>query len=138
MTMMKKRYIFLFWIACFFLSIKICPKGIDNTISLLLQNNFFIPKESSICTFIDTMDDTGSGEGWLYGEDDKYYYGMRLSVDKHLYETETKPAPTYFILKKGQESENFHKHDYKTWDKKEGVKLLSKKLRSDSYRGYCK
>jgi hypothetical protein len=122
---MKKRYIFLFWIACFFLSIKICPKGIDNTISLLLENNFFIPKESSICTFIDTMDAAGSGEGWLYGEDDKYYYAVNDSYEPN--------EPLYFILRKGQESQNFDKLNYETWDKREGVRWLPEKLRWDSY-----
>ena len=114
---MKKRYVFLVLFACFLLSLKVCPRGIDNSISLLLENNFFIPEESNICSFRDTIDSLGSGEGWLYGEDDKYYYGVR--VDDVTCEIESVPA--YYVLKKGQESQNFDKFNYHTWDKKVGA-----------------
>jgi len=127
---MKKRYIFLSWIIIFGISIIVCPKGIDNSISLLLENNYFIPQESSICVFRDTMAAEGSGEGWLYGEDDKYYYGMNTD-----YESECDPS--YYILEKGLESPNFDKFDFKTWDKRQGVGWLPKKFGRDGYAKKC-
>jgi hypothetical protein len=103
-----------------------CPGHFGNAVSLLLQNNYFIPKESSMCFFGATADADGSGEGWLYGEDDKYYYG--INTDEIACEAEF--APEYYILRKGQESQNFNKHDYKTWDNKEGSGFIPKKYRS--------
>jgi hypothetical protein len=138
---MKKRYIFLVLLVCFFalityfrISISECPAGIiGNKLGFLLQNNYFIPKESNICVFETTMQDEGSGGGWLYGEDDKYYYGMNAEYDSKL-------DPAYFILRKGLESQNFDKLDYHTWDKREGVRWLPEKLRWDDYykEGYEK
>jgi hypothetical protein len=116
---MKIRYIFFILIACLFVTYKTCPYGLENAFRLLLENSFYIPKESCICTFRGTVDADGSGEGWLYGEDDKFYYGMNT-------EYESEHDPSYYILKKGQESQIFNRFDYKTWDKKEGIKRMTK------------
>lgn len=101
---MKKRYIFLSLIAIIGISVMVCPRGIDNTIALLLENNYFVPKECNICVFRGIVFNGGSGEGWLYGEDNNYYY--MLNVDY-----ESKSDPSYFILKKEQEASNIEKFD---------------------------
>ncbi|MDR2926138.1 MAG: hypothetical protein LBU76_09385 [Azoarcus sp.] len=116
---MKKLYIFLILIMCFFLAHKVCPEVYRNSLSLLLETNFFIPKESNICIFRKTEGDVGSGEGWVYGEDDNYYYGQNENW-------ESESDPSYYILKKGQEAQLFDRFDYKTWDKKKGVKRMTK------------
>jgi hypothetical protein len=66
----------------------------------------------------------------MYGEDDKYYYGV--NVDEIACDAEF--APEYFILRKGQESENFNSLDYHTWDKRVGVGWIPKELRSYNCR----
>ncbi|XZQ06075.1 hypothetical protein ACJVDK_09130 [Pedobacter sp. MW01-1-1] len=69
------------------------------------DENYFIPKESSIRTFEATQMNEGSGDWWLYGEDKDYYYGLNI-------ETVT---PRYYILKKGRETKNFDKLNYNKW-----------------------
>jgi hypothetical protein len=113
-------------IACFRISLLKCPAGIGNKLGFLLQNNYFIPRESNVCVFETTMQGEGSGGGWMYGEDDKYYYAVN---DKY----ESKKDPLYFIFRKGQESQNFDKLNHTTWDKREGARWLPEKLRWDSY-----
>lgn len=85
------------------------PKKIDNMLSnafsLFIEPNYFIPKESSIFKFEETQKNEGSGDWWLYGEDDNYYYGLNI-------ESET---PQYFKFKKGNECVKFNKTNYKTW-----------------------
>lgn len=73
---------------------------------LSTDENYFIPKESSILIFEATRMNDGSGDWWLYGEDKDYYYGLNI-------ETET---PRYYILEKGRETKNFDKFNYNTWD----------------------
>jgi hypothetical protein len=116
-------------IAYFRISLTECPAGLGNKLGFLLQNNYFIPKESNVCVFETTMQGEGSGGGWVYGEDDKYYYGLSLRSESradNIY---------YFILRKGQESQNFNRFDYYTWNKREGVNWLPKKLRPKKYTG---
>jgi hypothetical protein len=95
---------FLVLLACFFaliayfrISISECPAGIGNKLGFLLQNSYYIPKESNICVFETTMQGEGSGGGWMYGEDDKYYYGV--NVDEIPCASEF--APMYYNFKKG-------------------------------------
>jgi hypothetical protein len=79
----------------------------SNSLCYLFENNgFFIPEESSIFRFEATKWNSGSGEWWLYGEDDKYYYALN---------TEEPYLPKYFKLQKGNESKNFDKLNYHTW-----------------------
>jgi len=102
---MKKRYIFLSLIACIYISNKICSEGLENSVALLVENNFYLPKETCICTFRKTIGNGGSGEGWIYGEDSKYYYGPNVN-------SETERGIDYYILKKGEESKDFEKFIY--------------------------
>jgi hypothetical protein len=139
---MKKLYIFLALIACLYISNKACPEGFNNSLSLLLENNFYIPQESCLCAFIKTVDDEGSGEGWLYGEDNDYYYGpnteSKFKVENY-FTVITECDPEYYILRKGQESKNFDKFNSKTWDKKIGVRInpVPEILRGENYKKKC-
>jgi len=124
MKVLKIFLAILIWPAIIVASVLVCPQGINNTIAFLLENNFFLPKESCLCTFRETVPAEGSGEGWEYGEDNKYYYALN--------DDESYPCVHYYFLKKGQEPKNFNKHDSKTWDKKEG------RLPPEELRAYAK
>lgn len=80
----------------------------SNLWSLLIDKEYFIPQESNIFEFESTKMNFGSGEWWLYGEDDEYYYGLN----------QVNATPKYYKLKKGKENLSFNKYDYDTWKKK--------------------
>jgi hypothetical protein len=71
---------------------------------------FIIPSESSLFTFAATKMNDGSGEWWLYAEDNYYYYSMeKAGIDK-----------PYIMISKSRTKgiPKFNKHDYKTWENK--------------------
>jgi hypothetical protein len=68
---------------------------------------FIIPKESSYFTFTATKMNQGSGEWWLYGEDENYFYSSENATsDKD-----------YVLLSKerGSKIKDFDKFEVKTW-----------------------
>ncbi len=73
----------------------------SNIASLIASRGYFIPKESSVFTFSVTLENTGNGEYWIYGEDEKYYYYSGI-------------LPYVFIDKKNK-CPHFNKIDYRTW-----------------------
>ena len=77
-----------------------------NLYGIVDDKGYFIPQESNMFIFKVTKMNEGSGEWWLYGEDNRYYYGLNVEPDY---------VPEYFKLKKGNEPENFDKWDYHTW-----------------------
>jgi hypothetical protein len=112
---MKKRYKFFILAASLYLGCKVCPEGIENAFSLLLENNFFIPKESCVCTFKKTVPATGSGEGWIYGEDNNHYYTIDDILELMKENKFLKPSDfiqSYYILKKDPNSEILVNLDY--------------------------
>jgi hypothetical protein len=68
---------------------------------------FIIPKESSYFTFTPTKMNQGSGEWWLYGEDENYFYATENSTSDKDYVLLSK--------EKGLKIEGFDKFDVKTW-----------------------
>lgn len=46
----------------------------SNIFSLITEREYFIPKQSSIFTFKETVRNDGSSDVWRYGEDSNYYY----------------------------------------------------------------
>jgi len=86
----------LLWPALIGVSIFVCQRGIDNTLSLMFQNKFFIPKESSFCSFKDTVSiQEGNGTSWLFGEDKRYYYMMNR-------DNELEQCVLYYTVRKNQ------------------------------------
>lgn len=80
---------------------------LGNLFSLLTENEYIIPKESSIFTFEATKMNEGSGGWWMYGEDNKKYYALSMnSINKII------------SIDKGQSQKikNFDKLNYKTWE----------------------
>ena len=103
-TIIKTTLIILICIIILFTEV------VDNSWFLLTDNVYFIPAESNIFIFKVTQMNDGSGDWWLYGEDNKYYYG--LNIDEGY-------DPKYYKLDKGKETANFDKFDYNTWGIKE-------------------
>ena len=85
-----------------FLILGIFTESVSNILSSIMDDVYFIPKESNIFVFKATEWNDGSGDWWIYGEDNKYYY---MAIDKN----------HYYKLSKGQEPIKFNKFDYKTW-----------------------
>jgi len=127
---MQKRYILLITLVSILVSYKACPGYFTNPFALLTEGNYFIPKESNMRSFQRTVSAEGSGDGWLYGEDNKYYFGMDV-------DDESDPCVVYYILRKGQESQDFNKFDTKTWGNRLGVRWMPEKLKSNSYKKEC-
>lgn len=79
---------------------------ICNLWNLLIGRGYFIPKESSILTFKPIVMNEGSGEWWLYGEDNNNYYSME----------NTNNTGYIFLSKKdAKKCEDFISTNYKTW-----------------------
>ena len=80
-----------------------------NSWNLLTGRGYIIPKESSISDFTVIEMNRGSGEWWLYGEDDMHYYSM-------MKESKNKP---YIKISKvdAKKNQDFDKMNYKTWNK---------------------
>lgn len=60
---------------------------LPNGWSLLVSRGFFIPRESSVYRFRTLVEHEGSGEWWVYGEDDRYFYYAGDGVAPHDYVT---------------------------------------------------
>lgn len=60
--------VFTIAIALFFTSI------FGNIFSLIIEKEYFIPEQSSIFTFNETVGNDGSSDVWRYGEDFSNYY----------------------------------------------------------------
>lgn len=69
-------------------------------------NGFIIPTESSLFTFKATTMNEGSGEWWIYGEDEKFYYHF-IGDKKRAYMKVSK--------EKSMKCKGFHANDFKTW-----------------------
>ncbi len=105
---MKKRYIALVFLAIVVI-VGITTPLLSNTWGVLTDKGYRIPKESSIFTFEATKMNEGSGDYWLYGEDNQYYYSLAL---KDLVSGE----PYIKISKQdAKEISYFDKHKFYTW-----------------------
>ncbi|MBS9782880.1 MAG: hypothetical protein KGV43_03675 [Arcobacter sp.] len=79
----KILIVFGFVFMCF-LGFKPMQNVFNNGISLIFRNGFFIPKESFIYSFVEMQKDEGSGEYWLYAQDDRYYYTTMTKDKKYI------------------------------------------------------
>lgn len=78
-----------------------------NAWGLLTGQGYIIPTESSIWNFKVYKMNEGSGEWWLYGEDDYNYYSMMKATSKE----------PYILISKSKAGncDNFDKLNYETW-----------------------
>ena len=70
---------------------------------LASQKGYFIPAESSFWSFRETVGNPGSGEWWLYGEDDANFYAL------------VRETPHYLVIPKSDLPVGFDPLDQKTW-----------------------
>lgn len=77
---------------------------------LLIGNGYIIPKESSIFSFKSTIMNSGSGDYWLYGEDNTNYYTTLLNKEAGY-------SAKYFLISKEKATKlsGFQKLHYSTW-----------------------
>lgn len=68
-----RRWIFRL-ILLTFLIVLFCTSVFGNIFSLVIEKAYFIPKQSSIFTFTETVHNNGSSDVWRYGEDFTNYY----------------------------------------------------------------
>jgi hypothetical protein len=104
---MKNKFLLLLTLILLIL-LSIMTHLFSNLWNIIIEKQYFIPKESNIFKFEATKMNNGSGDWWLYGEDKCFYYGLN----------QDNINPRYFKLKKGDENSSFNKHDYNTWHKK--------------------
>jgi hypothetical protein len=100
---MRKILVLIFLPILF--SIMLFSNFFINVWGLMIDEHYFIPQESNIFQFKVTVMNQGSGDWWLYGEDDKYYYALNLENKN----------PKYLKFNKGLERKNFNEKNYHTW-----------------------
>ncbi|MDV7697991.1 hypothetical protein N6B72_13780 [Chryseobacterium soli] len=80
------------------------------------DRNYIIPDESSLLKFRATKMNQGSGDGWLYGEDENYYYSTKTG--------EKNPRYIKFLKKDTSQFRNFNRFQIVTWRKNCFKKLI--------------
>jgi hypothetical protein len=65
---------------------------LGNAWALATARGFFIPVESSLFTFRVTMENSGSGEWWIYGEDGKSYFALSSIEPRYFVQTKSDAA----------------------------------------------
>ncbi len=91
------------------LAARLTPFGtaVGNWISMLDRNGFFVPEDSSVWSFRETVSDSGSGGYWLYGEDAAAFYAAETRGGVERYSRITRRAAA--------EVDGFEPHDFETW-----------------------
>ena len=82
---------------------------LTNVLGIIDDRGYIIPKESSIFSFRILVMNEGSGEWWIYGEDNNNYYFQ----GNHEYKT------GYIVFPKSKVKfcKDFNQVDYATWCK---------------------
>lgn len=117
---MKKRYFLIITIFAIILYLSKKTYLFENLWGQITDRNYIIPDESSLLKFQVTKMNQGSGDWWLYGEDENYYFS-----------TETDTSPYVKIAKKSSTSMRFFDaQNSATWEKGRFQKyeLVSKNL----------
>lgn len=79
-----------------------------NVFSLIIESDYFIPKQSSIFTFEETIANEGSSDVWRYGQDRHYFYYNLSDFDNNV---------LIYPKNKVNECPDFEPHNYETWCK---------------------
>ncbi|MFB9079811.1 hypothetical protein ACFFLS_07980 [Flavobacterium procerum] len=87
----------------------------SNLFSLIIEKEYFIPKQSSIFTFNETVHNDGSSDIWRYGEDYSNHYYNLSSFNKDF---------LFFPKKNISNCPGFNPTDITTWC---GVKIPNPK-----------
>ncbi len=90
-----------------------CTSIFGNVFSLIIEKEYFIPKQSSIFTFNETIGNEGSSDVWRYGEDySNYYYNLNTFDNDVL----------FFPKKNVNNCPGFNPEDVTTWCKVKALK----------------
>ena len=82
---LSKKNIFLI-ILFAFLTVLFFTPLLGNIFSLVIEKEYFIPKQSSIFTFNETVHNDGSSDVWRYGEDyNNYYFNLSTFTNDVLF-----------------------------------------------------
>lgn len=105
----RKRQLLFFALFLVLLILSIKTNVMGNLWGLGTGQGYLIPEESSLFRFKVNQMNTGSGEYWLYAEDENNYYSMMSQSGK-------KP---YLLISKESavNCAHFNKLDVKTWYK---------------------
>lgn len=85
-----------------------CTSIFGNVFSLIIEKEYFIPEQSSIFTFTETVGNEGSSDVWRYGEDYSNYYFNLSTFDN---------AVLFFPKKNVNNCPGFNPEDVTTWCK---------------------
>lgn len=85
-----------------------CTSIFGNLFSLIIEKEYFIPEQSSIFTFNETVGNEGSSDVWRYGEDYSNYYFNLSTFDN---------AVLFFPKKNIHNCPGFNPEDVTTWCK---------------------
>ncbi len=83
-----------------------CNSIFGNILMLVIEKEYFIPKQSSIFTFNETVPNEGSSDVWRYGEDRSNYYFNRSTFNNDV---------LFFPKKNIKNCPGFNPEDIKTW-----------------------
>ena len=110
----KKVFIISGVIVCFvFLAVYFISPVFTNIWFLLTDNVYFIPDESNIIKFRVMDMNSGSGDWWIYGEDNKYYYYYGDIIENHPLLKGNK----YYLIEKEKTKmiDSFDPLNFNTW-----------------------
>lgn len=83
-----------------------CTSIFGNIFMLVIEKEYFIPKQSSIFTFNETVKNDGSSDVWRYGEDfSNYYFNLSTFTNDVL----------FFTKKNINKCPGFNPEDITTW-----------------------
>lgn len=85
-----------------------CTSIFGNIFSLIIEKEYFIPEQSSIFTFNETIGNEGSSDVWRYGEDYSNYYFNLSTFDNDV---------LFFPKKNINSCPGFNPKDVTTWCK---------------------
>lgn len=95
----------LILLAVFVLAIAVLATPVmSNALMLLMDNENFIPAESSVWTFEPYEINQGSSNHWIYGEDRVNYYYFDYT-----------PETPYRLIARRNQCVGFDKRDVRTW-----------------------
>ena len=85
-----------------------CTSIFGNLFSMIIEKEYFIPEQSSIFTFNETVQNDGSSDVWRYGEDySNYYFNLSTFTNDVL----------FFPKKNINNCPGFNPEDVTTWCK---------------------
>lgn len=103
---LRKRTISIFIFIGSVILMSLFSNSCSNLLSKIMDDGFFVPKESNIHSFKVVKMNTGSGDWWVVGEDKNYIFIMA-----------EEPPWGYYIVRKSSTKLDFSYLDKTSWGK---------------------